>query len=302
MFAISVEDTLPRMSLRLRSKVGLLIFLLACAGGLRADDFEARTYAGTDGKTLPYRLLTPLGYDKDKDTKYPVVFFFHGAGERGADNVTQLKLVVQAFASPANRAKYPCFVIAAQCPNNQQWVDMPWGALSGVRSPRPSVPMGMALKILDDVTAEFNTDPDRIYVVGLSMGGYATWDCITRFPDRFAAAIPICGGGDEKTVTADVAKIPLWAFHAPDDGIVPVVRTRHMIQAMQQAGGNPHYTEYPASLKLNHNCWDRAIAEPRLIPWLFAQRRGQPDPQAPAEPAVIPADAPSSSGDTTKSP
>jgi predicted peptidase len=274
----------------------LLLLLVAIAGDLRANpvidpgDFVARVYTAPDGKTLPYRLLIPADYDKDKDTKYPVVFFLHGAGDRGTDNLLQLELVVRIFDKPENRVKYPCFVIVPQCPLVpwQQWNDMIWGAPSGVRSAEPSGPMKLALKILDGVMAEFNTDPDRLYVTGMSMGGYGTWDCITRFPERFAAAVPMCGGGDEKTVTPEVAKVPVWAFHAADDSAIPVTRSRHMIQAMIQAGGHPHYTQYDAKLKLGHACWDKAYSEPDLLPWLFAQRRGQPDPQPPTEEEIQP--------------
>jgi predicted peptidase len=233
---------------------------------LHADDFTARIYTAPDGKTLPYRLLIPANYDAH--TKYPVVLFFHGAGERGVDNALQLRYGAPNFATPEARAKYPCFIVAPQCPQNQQWVDMPWGALSGVRPPQPSGAMQLALKILDSVTAEFSTDKTRIYVAGLSMGGYATWDCVTRFPDRFAAGVPVCGGGDENTVTAAVAKVPVWTFHSSDDTVVPSIRSVHMIEAMMKAGGHPKFYLYTG---LGHGSWGKAFSEPELLPWLFAQ-------------------------------
>jgi predicted peptidase len=134
--------------------------------------------------------------------------------------------------------------------------------------------MGLALEILPALEAEFHIDTNRVYATGLSMGGYATWDCLTRYPKRFAAGIPICGGGDETTVKSVVARVPVWAFHSSDDTVVKVQRTRHMIEAMGNAGGRPYYTEYNG---LGHNAWDKAYAEPALLEWLFAQRLNQPD-------------------------
>jgi lysophospholipase L1-like esterase len=121
------------------------------------------------------------------------------------------------------------------------------------------------------------------------MGGFGVWDCLTRFPERFAAAIPMCGGGDEATVTPAVARVPLWTFHSVDDGAVKVKRTRNMIQALRQLGGHPIYFEY---IGKGHWVWSTAYAQPELFPWLFAQRLGQPDTfplqaKAPELPEVV---------------
>ena len=258
-----------------------------------ADEYAPRCFTNATGQTIPYRLLLPRDYDPSRT--YPLVLFFHGAGERGTDNKAQLVHGAGLFLEPEKRERFACFVLAPQCPNNQQWVDMPWGTDSGTRPEQPSAAMRLALEALDGVIGEFKVDTNRLYVTGLSMGGYATWDCITRFPGRFAAAVPICGGGDEKTVTAAVAKVPVWAFHSDDDGAVKVGRTRNMIAAMRAAGGQPKYFEY---FGLGHFSWGRAYGEPELLPWMFAQRLGQPDtfelktkpPELPAV-ARFPADA-----------
>lgn len=264
-----------------------LFAALTVALPLHAEDYTARVFTNHAGQTIPYRLLVPANYDATK--KYPLVLFFHGAGERGSDNAAQLKHGANLFTKPENRAQFPCFVLAPQCPHGQQWVNMPWGNDSGTRPPQPSAAMQLALDALDAVQKEFSVDPQRLYVTGLSMGGYATWDCITRFPDRFAAAAPICGGGDEKTVTPAVAKVPVWAFHSFDDNVVKVKRTRQMIAAMRAAGGSPKYFEY---FGLGHNSWDKAYSEPELLPWMFAQRLGAPDTytlhtKSPELPAVV---------------
>lgn len=272
-------------SLRLAC-VATLLLSLQLVSALGADEFVARVYTNATGQTLPYRLLTPKNYDVKK--KYPLVIFFHGAGERGTDNRNQLLHGTSLYLQSDNRESFPCFVIAPQCPNNQQWVDMPWGADSGTQPKEPSAAMALALGIIDALPKEFSIDADRLYVTGLSMGGYATWDCLTRFPDKFAAAAPVCGGGDEKAVTPTAAKVPVWAFHSEDDPVVKVKRTRNMIAALRAAGGNPHYFEY---FGLGHGSWNKAYAEKEFLPWMFAQHRGQPDTyalqtKAPELPAV----------------
>jgi predicted peptidase len=220
-----------------------------------------------NGSKLPYLLLKPSNYDAQK--KYPLVMFYHGAGERGDDNKSQWRNGVEVFAKPENQAKYPCFVIAPQCPKNRQWVNVPWDAGSEVQPAEPSEQLKMSLEILKAVEKEFSIDTNRIYVTGLSMGGFATWDVITRYPDLFAAAVPVCGGGDEKQA-AKIKDLPIWAFHGGADTTVKTVRSRNMIAAIKEAGGKPRYTEYPG---VGHSSWVSAYAEPELLPWLFKHTR-----------------------------
>jgi lysophospholipase L1-like esterase/poly(3-hydroxybutyrate) depolymerase len=235
-----------------------------------ADIYEARTVTGADGATLGYRLLKPEPYDAAK--KYPLVLLMHGAGERGTDNAAQLKYGSQLFLKPDARAKFPCFVMMPQCPPDQKWADIDWTSDNPKQPEKVSAPMALALTALDGLQKEFSIDPDRLYVGGLSMGGYGTWDLITRFPDKWAAAVPICGGGD-KAVAAKAKAVPIWAFHGTEDSAVKVARTREMIEGIKAAGANPLYSEYPY---VAHDSWTPAFGEPELLPWLFAQKRGQP--------------------------
>lgn len=261
----------------------LLAVLTILAPGAGAQtSYQSRIFTNSQGQTMPYRILSPANYQPDK--KYPLVLFFHGAGERGTDNEKQLVHGTSLFLKPEVRERFPAFVIAPQCPDNQQWVDMPWGTDSGTRPEQPSASMSLALQILDATEKEFSIDTARLYVTGLSMGGYATWDCITRYPDRFAAAAPVCGGGDEKTVTPAVAKAPVWAFHSEDDNVVKVRRTQNMVKAMREAGGQPRYFEF---FGLGHNAWGTAYGEPELLPWMFAQRLGIPDKYILKTPAPV---------------
>jgi predicted peptidase len=218
-------------------------------------------------KELKYRLLKPDNYDPKK--QYPLVVLLHGAGERGDDNTAQLVHGVAEFASEENRAKYPCFLVAPQCPRDMKWADVDWGAAAHTLPKEPSEPGRMVLQLIPVLEKEYGIDPKRIYLTGLSMGGYGTWDLLARKPDQFAAAVPICGGGDEKTA-ATIAKVPVWVFHGAKDNAVKVERSRNMIEALKKAGGSPKYTEYT---DVAHDSWVRAYKDAEMMKWLFAQKR-----------------------------
>lgn len=239
--------------------------------GLAADDYrgryEARQYADAEGAKLLYRLLKPKDYDPQ--TKYPLVLFLHGAGERGDDNIRQLVHGMNDFASDEIMAKYPCFVVAPQCPKEQKWVDVNWSAPSHETPALAAGPLRLSMEAIASLEKEFAIDPARIYVTGLSMGGYGTWDAIARYSGRFAAAAPICGGGDPAQAKK-IASTPIWAFHGGKDGVVNPKRSRDMIEAIKAAGGTPKYTEYPDA---GHDSWTATYKNPEFFAWLFAQRR-----------------------------
>lgn len=216
---------------------------------------------------LPYRLMKPAAVEAGKT--YPLVVFLHGAGERGDNNQAQLMHGVGDFASAANRAKYPCYLIAPQCPTRRRWVEVDWSAKTHRMPARASEPGGMVLTVLDQLCKEFPIDRSRIYLTGLSMGGYGTWDLLARKPELFAAGVPICGGGDEKQA-ARLVKMPIWAFHGDKDTAVRPERSRNMIAAIKKAGGNPKYTEYAG---VGHNSWTQTYRDPELFAWLFVQKK-----------------------------
>ncbi len=221
-------------------------------------EFERRLYTDRQGNIMPFRLLMPQPYEKAG--KYPLVLFLHGAGERGIDNSRQLGNGVLHFAEEENRARYPCFVVAPQCPVTSSWVG--WGDI-------PTEPMRMALEIVEMLQKEYAVDERRIYVTGISMGGFGAWDALQRKPYLFAAAVPVCGGGDI-TKARFLADMPVWAFHGSDDPVVSVQNSRDMIEALRRAGGSPRYTEYPG---VGHASWEYAYADPELFQWLFSQEK-----------------------------
>lgn len=254
-----------------KKTLALMTLTMLAAGVAMAADhrdrFEGRMFRAADGGELPYRLLSPKKIDPQ--AKYPLVIFFHGAGERGKDNRVQLVHGMNDFASDEIMEKYPAFVAAPQCPDNMQWVDTPWSADSHTMPENPSVPMQRAFELIDSLEKNLPIDASRIYVTGLSMGGFGAWDAIQRQPQRFAACVPVCGGGDAATVNS-IKHVPVWAFHGDQDGAVKPKRSRDMIAALKAAGGSPKYTEYPG---VGHDSWSATYRDPQMYAWLFSQKK-----------------------------
>ena len=245
------------------------IVLFAMAGSAMAQElYEARVFSPTPDRQLKYCLMIPKDYSATGTEKYPLVLFLHGAGERGDDNTKQLVHGTKDFAKEENRRKYPCFVLAPQCPTGKKWSEVDWSAETH-KQPEESISLELTRELIAALQKQFRIDANRLYVTGLSMGGYGTWDMISRTPDFFAAAAPICGGADE-TQADRVTKLPIWAFHGDKDTAVKPERSRRMIAAIEKAGGKPKYTEYPG---VGHDSWSRTYADPEFMAWLFAQKR-----------------------------
>ena len=258
-----------------RVLVSLLLGFVSSNALLAEDPFEKRTFSGADGHSLSYRLLSPPNLAAGQ--KYPLVVFLHGAGERGNNNESQLQHCVRDFAKPENLEKYPCFVLAPQCESRFRWCEVDWGDPKPHLTPKePSVPTGLLLSLLAEFTKQPAVDTDRLYITGLSMGGFGTWDMITRNPGMFAAAAPICGGADVSAAPS-LANLPIWVFHGGADGVVKTVRSHLMIEALKAAGSKTvKYSEYPG---VGHGSWRNAFAEPEFFTWMFAQKRGGAAPQ-----------------------
>ena len=248
--------------------IGIAVAALVWNSGAGVARAQAPTdpYLGMDGRILdagniqlPYRLARPVGYDANK--KYPLVIFLHGSGESGTDNKIQIQKNIgvptggSVFTLPANQAKYPSFFVAPQAP-------------VGRRDGWRGIPGQAVLKLITALETEFSSiDTQRLYITGLSMGGYGTWTLIEDNPKLFACAVPMSAGGDTAKA-ANIAALPLWNFHGTIDATVPVQESRDMIAAIEAAGGHPKYTEYPNG---GHAIWDQAYTEPQLLPWMFGQ-------------------------------
>jgi predicted peptidase len=240
----------------------LLGTLFSSGVGLESQEFTAK-----DGTIVKYRWRGPAKIEPGKT--YPLVLFLHGSGERGDDNTAQLRHGVHAIISGAEKLNQPVFLIAPQCPKDRWWtpVDMEKKRLSAAGQPNPLLEAVLAL--VDETTATQPVDSKRFYITGISMGGYATWDLLGRIPDRIAAAVPICGGGDPSQA-ANFKEVPIWAFHGEADPAVPVKSTREMISALEAAGGKPKATYYPG---VEHDSWTRTYDDPEVIRWIFDQHR-----------------------------
>jgi predicted peptidase len=255
-----------------------LALLIAAVIPLQAQRVETgfldRTVA-VAGQTYRYEVYVPADYatPKGATTRWPVILFLHGAGERGADGLAQTNVGL----GPAIRrapARFPAIVVFPQVPLDSQWVGAPGDA---------------ALAALAQTMKEFRTDPARVYLTGLSMGGHGTWYLAYRRPELFAAIAPLCGWVEEMgrfrgsvpVVPAEsgaalpalarrLGKLPIWIFHGEADEAVPVSGSREPAAALKAASADVRYTEF---LGTNHNVWDGVYASEEFTRWLFAQHR-----------------------------
>lgn len=197
-----------------------------------------------------YVTKLPTGYAVNPDVRYPLVVFLHGSGERGFDT----SIVLQA-GSPwdylESHPDLPCVFIAPQCPPDEYWKTVEMIAL------------------LDEIEAKCRIDRDRIYVTGLSLGGFGAWTTAVACPERLAAIAPVCGGGDPKSAAA-LRGLPTWVFHGAQDEDVPIGRSQAMVDAQRAAGGDVRFTVYPED---GHYIWGKVYSDPEFYAWLFAQRR-----------------------------
>jgi poly(3-hydroxybutyrate) depolymerase len=246
------------------------------AMGATVNDFTARVFTNAQNVRLPYRLFVPSNYVAS--ARYPLVTFLHGSGERGTDN--RLQVNGQAgfldFISLTNQQRHPMFLLAPQCPVSGAWAEDKY--LEAVHD------------LVTIIGEEFSVDSDRLYITGLSMGGFGSFGLLTRYPEMFAAAVPMSSGWDPAyaPVFSDVA---LWNFHAVNDSSVGVGNSRVVIDGMRIHGGKPIYTEYATG---GHVIWTVAYKTPGLLDWLMDQRRGEKSKGGPQvtisnlEPRVLP--------------
>lgn len=218
------------------------------------DCFQYKTLNQPGGQSYAYLLYLPAQYDDDKDHRWPVIITLHGSGECG--NVASMASMALPRYVASRPKKFPFIVVAVNAPT--LWY----------RGRNAAA----VLEILDEVAANYRTDPDRVYLTGYSMGGYGTWELAIARPDLFAAIVPVCGKGIP-AAAGNIATLPTWAFHGARDTNVPVAGSRQMIEAMKAAGGHPKYTEFPSEA---HEIWEGVYRSMSLYKWLLEQRRPAP--------------------------
>ena len=226
--------------------------------------FSSNKYGNDKGDTLLYRQLYP---DSDTFRRYPLVIFLHGSGERGNDNEAQLKWGVANFATDQNMILHPAFVIAPQCPEKTGWGNFSRSDMK--LQPTPTKPMELLIGLIHQLIKTQRIDSNRIYITGLSMGGYGTYDAIQRYPHLFAAAVPVCGAGDASKAPS-IVHLPIWIFHGAEDPAVDPKYSLEMFQALVKAGAHPGFTQYP---EVGHFSWLHAYSDPVMIEWLFRQHK-----------------------------
>lgn len=253
---------------RIISVICVLFSLLSLSA---QETYEKETFISSRGDTLPYRLLRPETM-KSGD-KYPLVLFLHGAGERGNDNERQLTHGGQMWLNPVNREKYPAFVLAPQCPVEGYWayVTRPQSFMPGeMPQNEPISPVFQTVKdLLDTYLAMPQVDKSRIYVIGLSMGGMGTFDMAVRFPEVFAAAVPICGTVNPIRLPA-AKDVKFRIYHGDADNVVTPEGSRAAYKTLKSAGADVEYIEFPGC---NHGSWNPAFNEPDFVSWLFSQKK-----------------------------
>lgn len=224
------------------------------------------------GTSYPYSVYVPREFDASK--RWPVILFLHGSGERGTDGLRSTQIGAGA-AIRANPDRVPAIVVFPQAPPDSRWLGDPADA---------------AMAALEKSIAEFQGDRQRLYLTGLSMGGYGTWHLALAHPGTFAALVVVCGGllphptttaveqspltvaaSDPYAFTAHALRgTPIRIFHGDADPVIPVTESRRMAEELAREGTDVKYVEYAG---LGHNAWDRAYGDPEMWRWLFHQDR-----------------------------
>ena len=231
--------------------------------------FEAHHHVeGND--TLPYRLYRSQRADTMTEA-LPLVIFLHGAGERGNDNFMQLKHCIRFFLDDSVTGRYPFLLMVPQCPNEKRWVNTDWTLPEHQMESEPTNELRGVMAVLDSLVDCRAVDASQVYICGISMGGYGVWDALQRWPEKCAAAIAICGGGDP-AYAHSMKDVPVYVFHGLHDSIVMHSRSVQMYDALRNAGNEEAIlVTYP---ELGHGCWDEAFSTPGLFKWLFGKKKG----------------------------
>ena len=234
------------------------LFLIGCAqmeknmksvppGSQQSQKFEKKI---TTTVSCNYLLFLPEDYGK-KRQRWPLMVFLHGAGERGS-----VLNKVKVHGPPKivkNRKDFPFILVSPQCPEGDWWTEK----------------VEVLINLVDDIANRYKVDKERIYLTGLSMGGYGTWALASAYPERFAAIAPICGGGS-RIMSLRLKDIPVWVFHGAKDPVVPLEESEEMVNAIRKRGGDVKFTIYPDA---GHDSWTESYNNQELYDWFLEHRK-----------------------------
>ncbi len=230
----------------------VFVLLFGCSSGLVVKEsgmkkqIEKKMTTNFEQKvSLNYLLALPKDYEKKE--KWPLLMFLHGSGERG-DNLELLKKHGPPRLIEEGK-EFPFIVISPQCPSGIRWKT------------------NALVALIDEIIKNYNVDENRIYVTGLSMGGYGTWKLANEISDRLAAVVPICGWGDSWTI-CEIGDLPVWAFHGAKDPVVAPQKSQELVDALKRCNGNVQFTLYPEA---NHDSWTETYNNPKVYEWLLEQ-------------------------------
>ncbi len=246
--------------------LGIMLVTLSVAYAGPEEKMKAEVHK-KDENSLPFR------WSKVGGAKSPaLVLFLHGAGERGDDNKAQLKHGIPDLLKWLEANNESAVVIAPQCHRGVWWANLHGdfrSAKGGDLADKPSTMMSMVFEVVDRLAKEHQVDPKRIYVTGLSMGGFGSFAAVARRPGFFAAAMPVCGGGDPKTAVK-MKDVPFWVFHGKSDNVVPLSASAVMVTALKKAGAKVDFKQYPG---VGHDSWSATYRDPKVWKWLFEQKK-----------------------------
>jgi len=253
-----------------KSSLWALLFLFCLMAQAQNELFQKKEFI-YKGDTLRYRVLFPDNYDKTKS--HPLVLFLHGAGERGLDNEKQLTHGASLFTNQQIRTDYPAIVLFPQCPTDGYWVNLnekPNDKFNFVNDKKPTKSLGLVKRLVDSYQKKEAVDSKRMYILGLSMGGMGTFDLICRYPKKFAAAIPICGGVSLNRLKK-VRKMPIRIYNGGSDNVVSPEHSRNAYIELKANGSQTvEHIEFPG---VGHNSWTPAFTQPDFLTWLFKQHK-----------------------------
>jgi len=239
------------------------LFLTGCGQTEKSDMASEKVMPGaqqeqafaktiTKDLTVNYLLYLPKAYG-EKEQKWPLMMFLHGAGERGSD-LNKVKVHGPPKIVEAGK-DMPFIIVSPQCPKDDWWTEK----------------NEELIHLLDEIAERYDVDAERVYLTGLSMGGYGTWTLASKYPERFAAIMPICGGG-KRFFGWRLKNVPVWAFHGAKDSVVSLSESEEMVKAVKRGGGDAKLTVYPEA---NHDSWTKTYDNPEVYEWLLGHRKGK---------------------------